>query len=79
MTECFNNFFTSIGRNLQKQIPPTRKHFTDYLANRTFENFLCAPTTPDEVRNIIKTLKTCKSVGPFSIPTKILLRKLSLV
>ena len=72
MIECFNNFFTSIGKSLQKQIPPTRKHFKDYIKNPTIENFVCTPTTPDEITDIIKTLKNSKSVGPFIIPTKVL-------
>ena len=72
MIECFNNFFTSIGKSLQKEIQPTRKHFKDYLKNRTIENFVCTPTTPDEITDIIKTLKNSKSVGPFIIPTKVL-------
>ena len=32
-----NNFFTSIGPNLQKKIPPTKKNFTDYLKKQTLE------------------------------------------
>ena len=31
IAQNFNNFFTSIGINLQKEIPPTRKNFTGYL------------------------------------------------
>ena len=57
---------------LQKQIPPIKKHFKDYLKNPTTENFFCTSTTPEEITDIIKTLKSSKSVGPFSIPTKFL-------
>ena len=35
IAQNFNNFFTSIGANLQKKIPPTRKNFTDYLKKKT--------------------------------------------
>lgn len=31
MAEVFNDFFTSIGNNLQKQDQPTKKTFSDYL------------------------------------------------
>ena len=72
MTECFNNFITSIGKNWQKQIPPTKKLFKDYLKNPTTENFFSTPTTPEEITDIIRTLKSSKGVGPFSIPTKVL-------
>ena len=28
MAEHFNQYFTSIGKNLQKRIPPNKKHFS---------------------------------------------------
>ena len=31
IAENLNNFFTSIGTNFQKKIPPAKKTFTDYL------------------------------------------------
>ena len=34
IAENFNNFITSIGINLQKKIPPTKKTFTDYLKKK---------------------------------------------
>ena len=72
IAENFNNFFTSIGTNLQKKIPPTKKNFTDYLKKPNSENFTIAPTTSDEIRDLIHNLKSSKSVGPYSIPTKIM-------
>ena len=40
MAENFNNFFTSKGKNLQKNIPPTKKTFTDYLRAPNLDNQL---------------------------------------
>ena len=34
IAENFHNFFTSIGTNLQKKIPPTKKTFIDYLKKK---------------------------------------------
>ena len=31
IAQNFNNFFTSVGANLQKKISPTKENFTDYL------------------------------------------------
>ena len=31
ISEHFNNIFTSIGQDLQKNIAPTKKRFSDYL------------------------------------------------
>ena len=72
IAQNFNNFFTSIGTNLQKKILPTKKNFTDYLKKPNSENFTIAPTTSDEISDLIHNLKSSKSVGPYSIPTKIM-------
>ena len=72
IAQNFNNFFTSIGTNLQKKIPPTKKNFTDYLKKQNSENFTIAPTTSDEISDLIHNYKSSKSVDPYSIPTKIM-------
>ena len=72
IAESFNNFFTCIGAKLQSNIPSTRRHYFDYLKHPNPETFFISPTTPDEIKNIIKSLKSSKCVGPNSIPTKIL-------
>ena len=72
IAQNFNNFFTSIGTNLQKKIPPTKKIFTDYLKKPNSENLTRAPTTSDEISDLIHNLKSSKSVGPYNIPTKIM-------
>ena len=72
MTENFNNFFTSIGKNLQETIPPTREDYAQYLKTPSTSNFSIKPIKPEEIRDIIKTPKNSKSAGPNSIPTKIL-------
>ena len=71
MAENFNNFFTSIGKNIQKKIPPTKKTFTDYMKILNLENFTIGLTSPDDISDLIYSLDSSKSVGPCSIPTKI--------
>ena len=72
MAETFNNFSTSIGKNLQNKIPPTKKTFTDYLNRLSLGNFTIGVTSADEISDLICSLESSKSVGPCSIPTKIL-------
>ena len=72
MAENFNNFFTSIGKNLQEKIPPTKKTFTDYLKTPNLENFTIGLTSADEISDLMCSLDSSKSVDPCSIPTKIL-------
>ena len=64
MAEHFNNFFTSIGKKLQKSIPPTKKHFSSFLKNTNNINFFITPTTVEEVNDLISDLKANKSTGP---------------
>ena len=72
MAEHFNNFFTSIGKKLQKSIPPTKKHFSSFLKNTNNLNFFITPTTVEEVNDLISDLKASKSKGPSSLSRKIL-------
>ena len=69
IAENFNNFFTSIGTKLQNNIPPTRRQYFDYLKYPNPKTFFISP---DEIKNIINSIKSSKCVGPNSIPTKIL-------
>ena len=68
MAENFNNFFTSIGKNLQEKIPPTKKTFTDYLKTPNLENFTIGLTSADEISDLICSLDSSKSVGPLQYP-----------
>ena len=69
MAGNFNNFFTSIGKNIQKEIFPTETHFSNYLKDPII---VILPTTPEEVYISIQELQVNKSLGPNSIPTKVL-------
>ena len=57
MPEHFNQYFTSIGKNLQKCIPPTKRHFPDYSKDPNQNRFFIDHTTAEEVKDIILTLK----------------------
>ena len=60
MAEHFNQYFTSIGKNLQKSIPPTKRHFSDYLKDPEQSSFFIQPTTAEEVKDIIMILISSK-------------------
>ena len=72
MAEHFNNFFTSICKNLQETIPLARKDYAQYLKTPSKSNFSIKPIKPEGICGIIKTMKNSKSTGPNRIPTKIL-------
>ena len=66
------HFFTSIGKKLQKKIYPTNRDYSCYLKSSNPNTFFTSPTSPEEVRNVIKDLKTSKSTGPNNLPQKII-------
>ena len=72
IAEYFNNFFTNIDKKLQKNIPPTKKHFSSFLKNPNNLTFVITPTTVEEVNDLISDLKASKSIGPSSLPTRIM-------
>ena len=55
ISEHFDNFFTSKGQDLQKNIAPTKKHFLDYLKAQNTDTFYIPPTAPKEISDLIKT------------------------
>ena len=72
MANAFNDFFTKVGRNLDDDIPKKTRSISIYLKNMVPESFLIAPTTPNEISEIIGALDDTKSAGPCSIPSKFL-------
>ena len=72
IAEHVNNFFTSIGKKLQKYIPPTKKHFLSFLKIPNNSTFFITPTTVEEVNDLIFDLKAGKSIGPSILPTRVI-------
>ena len=70
--DIFNNFFATIAEKTKKNINLSRKYFSDLLKNTTKNFFFLIPTNKSEVQNIISSLDSNKSVGPTSVPAKIL-------
>jgi hypothetical protein len=72
IAEGFNNFFSNIGPELAANIPPSNKHFSDYLSPAIEENFIFANVTKEIVLENIRKLKTKNSAGPDDVSTKLL-------
>jgi len=67
----FNEHFTSIANKIRDKIPPTNKHFSDYLKNHNPNSFFLSPAHNNEIAKTIKSLNINKSNGPNSIPSKL--------
>ena len=62
IAEHFNDYFTSISKELQKHIPPTKRNFSDYLKNAVAES-----TRPNSIpTSILKKIKNEVSI-PLSV------------
>ena len=72
ISNIFNNYFSSIASKTKLNISFSHKYFSDFLKNRSNISFLVSPTDKTEIENFISSLDSNKSVGPNSIPTKIL-------
>ena len=71
ISKHFNNHFCNIAKNVEKEIPQSKKVFTDYLKQPLENTFFINPRTPEDVESEIKTLKNNKASGPSRIPTKV--------
>ena len=72
MATIFNDFFVNVADGVTKKIPRSPKSPLDYLDNKNHNSFFITPTAPLEIVDIINVLKTGKSLGPNSIPIKLL-------
>ena len=72
ISNIFNNYFSSIANKTKPNISFSHKHFSDFLKNSSNTSFFVSPTDKTEIENVISSLDSNKSVGPNSIPTKVL-------
>ena len=71
-SNTFNDFYVNVADSITKSIPMTPKSPLDYLSNRSGNSLFLTPVTLMEVNDLISILNPSKSVGPNSIPIKLL-------
>ena len=72
IANIFNEFFVNVSNNITKNIPRTFKSSMNFMESRVGHSFFTAPSVPSEISDIISLSKLGKSLGPNSIPLKIL-------
>ena len=72
IVNAFKNYFSSIGSNIANTIPIIDISFEKFLNKSLFNSVFLSPVSTLEVEEEISNLNPSKSVGPFSIPTKLL-------
>ena len=68
----FNEYFSTIGSQLEGRIYHFGQDFSKYLTNSNEYSFFITPTDKYEVIKIINSVDSNKATGPHSIPTPIL-------
>ena len=68
----FNKYFVTVSHDITRNIPRPRKSPMDFLNDRVGNSFFTTASIPVEIFDIIALLKPGKSLGPNSIPIKIL-------
>ena len=79
IASIFNKFFVNVSHDITKNIPRSQKSPVDFMGDRVGNSFLTAPSISLEISDIISALKSGKSLGPNSIPMKILKSLSSLI
>ena len=79
VASIFNKFFFNVSHDITKNIPRSQKSPVDFMDDRVGNSFFTAPSIPLEISDIISALKSGKSLGPNSIPMKILKSLSSLI
>ena len=74
MANTFNDFFTEIGPQLDKEIPQSKRPggCKIYLNSRIPNSFLISTTNTQEISDIINNFDDSKASGPCSVPIKLL-------
>ena len=72
MSNILNDFYVNVTDGITKTIPITPKSPLDYLSDRMCNSLFLTPLTAIEVNDLINILNPSKSVGPNSIPIKLL-------
>ena len=72
IANIFNNYFSTIGEKTQTKIKHSHKNYTDYFRNENLDSFFLSPTNKEEIKIILSSLDIIRSIGLYSIPSKVL-------
>ena len=72
IAKTFSNFIVNVGSNLPSKIPKVNNPFCKYLKKELLNSLFINPVKDTEIEKLIKNLHHNKSLGPCSIPVKIL-------
>ena len=68
----FNKYFVNVSHSITSTMPRTHKSPNAFMFSRVCNWFVITPSAPSDVLDVISLLKPGKSLGPNSIPMRIL-------
>ena len=68
----FDNFFTTVAKKINKNIVKPKQTHLSYLGRENNNTTFLSPTLPEDIEDLISSMKTNRASGPNGIPTKIL-------
>ena len=72
IASAFNRYFVNVPQQVDKAVPRTKKSPIDYLKDRNGHSIFLIATDPLEIETTIMSFNNSKTVGPYSIPMKLL-------
>ena len=72
ISNAFNDYFCSIGKELSDKLPHRKNAFINYLQNKIVNSFYLRPIIKEDLIKIIKSLSANKAPGPDNIGAKLL-------
>jgi hypothetical protein len=72
IANAFCDYLTNVGPSYAKNIPTSKKHYTQYMGNTNPNTLFIKPTDTQEILNIIKNMKPKTSSGHDNINAKML-------
>ena len=72
IVDAFNNYFSNVATGIKSSIKHSRNKLIDFFPQINRNSFFISPTDKTEIKNIILSFDSLKSIGPNSISTTIL-------
>ena len=72
IANIFNKIFVNVSHDITRNIPRPIKSPVNFMGDRVNNSFFIAPSISSDISELISLLKSGKSLGPNSIPLKIL-------
>ena len=79
IAEGFNNYFSKIGIQTNRNVPQSNRHFSEYMPSPNVHSMFLEPVMPSDILSVCHKLKPKSSCGNDGISTKLLRETISYI